>query len=459
MYRRYSLPSSLTTISPMSRRDPILASLSFFSAIYFSTSELARCAAEAIRAESFVSIEKYPDGLFNKSMLLTVGNGSQVVAKVPCQNAGLAHFTTASEVATMDLARSFLKTPVPRVLGWRSKAQENAVGAEYIIMEKAPGIALECVWPSMIKIVDFQKAWASVSFKKYGGLYYAKDLDETSGNEPLYIHVNVTNITDKKFAIGPSTGLKRNSLEDYYNAIRNQEIACINQLHHLPKEKKIRELECYLKLIKFLLPIDRAIASAHLWHGDLSGANISVNSPDPIEVLSPLYMNLCQSGILGYDGPPFFSLKLPELTKNMDKLDANAQMHAYTLYFFTNRSVLSKKTTNQMILRAASLLMAELEEAWDILPGAMGSAFPLSLSTKELEEIEANTGGVIRGMDAMRAVREHLDELFPDYGIVSPEKYEETLDVLAQIKPQVIHEFASTEQEREVWEKVWPFGT
>jgi hypothetical protein len=108
-----------------------------------------------------------------------------------------------------------LGTPVPRVLAWSSKAQENPVGAEYIIMEKVPGIELEQVWPSMdVKdrltllknIAGFQEAWTSVSFKKFGGLYYAMDLDGPTSNEPLYIAKNGINVLDEKFAIGPSMG-------------------------------------------------------------------------------------------------------------------------------------------------------------------------------------------------------------------------------------------------------------
>jgi len=70
--------------------------------VRFDVNELARRAAEAIGAESCVKVEKYPEGMYNKSMLLTMNNGSQVVAKVPNPNAGVPHFTTASEVATMD---------------------------------------------------------------------------------------------------------------------------------------------------------------------------------------------------------------------------------------------------------------------------------------------------------------------------------------------------------------------
>jgi hypothetical protein len=112
-------------------------------------------------------------------------------------------------------ARSVLGTPVPKVLAWSSKAQENPVGAEYIIMEKVSGIELEHVWPSMsIKdrlvivkaIAGFQKAWTSVSFNRFGSIYYSNDLEETTGNQPLYVDADGIEITDERFAVGPSTG-------------------------------------------------------------------------------------------------------------------------------------------------------------------------------------------------------------------------------------------------------------
>lgn len=72
--------------------------------VWFNVNELARRAVEAIGAgaRTCVDIKKYPDGMYNNSILLTMDNGSQVVAKVPNPNAGMPHFTTASEVATMD---------------------------------------------------------------------------------------------------------------------------------------------------------------------------------------------------------------------------------------------------------------------------------------------------------------------------------------------------------------------
>ena len=72
--------------------------------VEFNMNELAKTAAGSIGCTlaQCVHIEKFPDGMFNKSFLFTMQDGSQVVGKVPNPNAGRAHYTTASEVATMD---------------------------------------------------------------------------------------------------------------------------------------------------------------------------------------------------------------------------------------------------------------------------------------------------------------------------------------------------------------------
>jgi len=70
--------------------------------VRFDLHALARLAAEAVGSRSCIGIEKYPDGMYNKALLLTMDDGTQAVAKVPNPNAGRPHFTTASEVATME---------------------------------------------------------------------------------------------------------------------------------------------------------------------------------------------------------------------------------------------------------------------------------------------------------------------------------------------------------------------
>lgn len=71
----------------------------------FDMNRLASVAANSVGAGQCISIEKYPDGMYNKAFLMTMENGREVVAKVPHPNAGIPHFTTASEVATMDFVR------------------------------------------------------------------------------------------------------------------------------------------------------------------------------------------------------------------------------------------------------------------------------------------------------------------------------------------------------------------
>lgn len=71
--------------------------------VTFDMNELCKAAGASVGREC-VKVEKYADGLYNKAFLLTMDNDEQVVAKVPNPNAGLPYLTTASEVATMDLA-------------------------------------------------------------------------------------------------------------------------------------------------------------------------------------------------------------------------------------------------------------------------------------------------------------------------------------------------------------------
>ena len=204
--------------------------------IKFDMNELCKAAAASV-GRVCVKVEKCPDGLYNKAFLLTMDNDEQVIAKVPNPNAGLPHFTTASEVATMDLVgatenghkslvtdalqmRNVLGTPVPRVLAWKSSNQ-NAVKAEYIVMEKVKGVQLSTVWPSMHfdqkvtimkSIAGYQKAWARLSFSRIGSVYYTKDLKLEDPLAPVYIDDDGQSAADARFAIGPITGKEWNTL-------------------------------------------------------------------------------------------------------------------------------------------------------------------------------------------------------------------------------------------------------
>lgn len=73
--------------------------------VKFDMNELVHIAAKSIASRSCVEVRKLPEGQYNKAFLLTMDDGKRVIAKVPNPNAGRPHYTTASEVATMDFVR------------------------------------------------------------------------------------------------------------------------------------------------------------------------------------------------------------------------------------------------------------------------------------------------------------------------------------------------------------------
>jgi len=84
------------------------------------------------------------------------------------------------------IVKSHTSVPVPEIFAWSSDAS-NPVGAEYIIMEKSPGVQLFKVGDAMdggaklafIKqLTILESQLASIQFPAYGGLY----LSESSNN-------------------------------------------------------------------------------------------------------------------------------------------------------------------------------------------------------------------------------------------------------------------------------------
>ena len=110
--------------------------------------------------------------------------------------------------------RNVLGTPVPKVYAWNSHANGSAVGAEFIIMEKIPGIPLRSVWQYTkpadrlniyLQVFGWQKAWSSARFTRFGGLYFAQDLNEVLPG-PLYVDAEGISIENSRFAMGPAAG-------------------------------------------------------------------------------------------------------------------------------------------------------------------------------------------------------------------------------------------------------------
>ena len=110
-------------------------------------------------------------------------NGSEVLARLPYSSTKPDRLALASEVATLDLVRAN-GVPVPKVLCY-STDPENAVGAEYMIMEKLPGRPIGDKWFDLSRqqrlkiiseVVKTEVKLAEIDLPAYGSIYYERDL-------------------------------------------------------------------------------------------------------------------------------------------------------------------------------------------------------------------------------------------------------------------------------------------
>lgn len=155
--------------------------------VHFNVAALKQVVALALNREC-VHMSKLTEGGFNKIFVLTMEGGDQVIARIPSPIAGTPGHTTASEVATMDYLRNHLAIPVPRVIAWDYRTdKDNAVGAEYIVMEKIEGDILASRWNSLSsqelgeviqEIVRFESRILMTRFPKYGSLYYTDYVEQ-----------------------------------------------------------------------------------------------------------------------------------------------------------------------------------------------------------------------------------------------------------------------------------------
>ncbi|PWY66750.1 phosphotransferase enzyme family protein [Aspergillus heteromorphus CBS 117.55] len=351
--------------------------------VKFDLSTLLQLAASAIGSKSCTQVLKISEGQYNKVFQLTMDDGREIIAKLPNPNAGRPHFTTASEVATMDFLRNVLNLPVPRVYAWSSRASQNPVGAEYILMEKQAGVVLTDVW-DVIKgkqkvqildqIVDIERRLAATTFSKFGSLYYKDDLPENSDpTSPQYRDSTGKEVQSETFGIGPTNhrsffDFRRGELDidcgpwstvtEFMTAIARREIATAKSglryplmpegLFYGPRQyqpslsKKLTALENYLKVAPHVLPENKATHASVLWHGDLHSHNIFVDPEDPGRIVGiidwqsvsacPLFMQVGRPAFLDYNGPVPDGLGKVPLPPDFDSMDPEEQREAKELH-------------------------------------------------------------------------------------------------------------------------------
>ncbi|OJI83858.1 hypothetical protein ASPTUDRAFT_190294 [Aspergillus tubingensis CBS 134.48] len=479
--------------------------------IQFDMNSLARIAAESVGATHCISIQKYPDGMFNKAFLMSMDNGREVVAKVPNPNAGIPHLTTSSEVATMDFARNVLETPVPRVYTWNSHAQSHPVGAEFIIMEKANGVPLSHVWETLKLPQKLQVLLAMIHI-------------QASPPEDTHYIKNGKAVKGSQFAIGPTTGrdwcdANRSHLNinrgpwsnilQFLQAVGTRETKAIQSLHP-PKQlalfcgpklyqpcpqTKLTALSHYHQILSSLIPKETALTAPHLWHNDLHNDNIFIDPQNPESItsiidwqsthISPLFTHTPDPAFLDWaDGlePETLDL-LPR--PNLSGLTPQERAAAVREYTTQNIFIGWRKLTrakNPALYRAIEFrktpaygliflahrmfeygeahfmsLLVDLKDHWGGLPGTGDVPFPFEFTDAEIERIKVACDGAVAGTELVDGVKEQWGDLWPDKGLIENERYEECRAALGEVRDRIVEVLGESEEEREEYRRWWPF--
>lgn len=145
---------------------------------------------------------KLAEGGFNRTFLITMRGGFQMIARIPYPVTVPKFYAIASEVATMRFLRSS-GLPVPEVYDY-SPSSDNAAKTEYIFMEFMRGTKLSDVWleleePDIVSVLrqlaQLESRMMSIPFPAGGSLYHTSDLEKAAGRTG-------TLLNDERFCVG-----------------------------------------------------------------------------------------------------------------------------------------------------------------------------------------------------------------------------------------------------------------
>ncbi|XBQ86219.1 hypothetical protein V6000_001941 [Aspergillus fumigatus] len=302
------------------------------------------------------------EGNFNKAFLLTMDNGNEVVAKIPCPNSGPRLLTTASEVATLKFLRSHLSIRVPEVYAWSSDPT-NPVGTEYILMEKIRGTALAERWGTMnalerYKVIDgivkMETELESLKLPAYGSLFLQESLPSEYPRYTLPPDLDPNGV----FCVGPSCSRAVyhkprsqsdvgpwTSILDFALSLPHRELARAADekeevQRHLDRFSDSQSVDEYCDLLRkavLVLPVlshdPRVLegAASVIWHTDLHLGNIYVSSDDPTTIEGVIDWQSAQAVPLFIQAqfPEFLrppknystGTEIPSLPENFEELD------------------------------------------------------------------------------------------------------------------------------------------
>ncbi|KAH8928320.1 kinase-like protein [Atractiella rhizophila] len=257
--------------------------------LYFNVEELEKEILVATGATRVLSMEKLPEGTFNKVFLVKTDGPHEVIARLPNPNTRCPDLVTATEVANMKFVAS-LGIKVPRVLHWSSPDHHNQVGSPFIIMSKAPGVAMNSVelsWSQRVKIleqvVEMERKLVDVDWKKFGSLHC-----DANGRLAVGPSTNLCFWDDEKSTMNIDRG-PWNDAHSYFRALVESERLLVERFGKdvtrftwsgYVEETVAEYLDLFddlLTLLPSLIPKDPDLTRSVLLHRDLHGDNIFID--------------------------------------------------------------------------------------------------------------------------------------------------------------------------------------
>ncbi|KAL5499239.1 hypothetical protein ACEPAH_1757 [Sanghuangporus vaninii] len=345
----------------------------------FNVDGLCRLAAQSVdrSSDDVVDLEKLAEGGFNRTFLITMRDGFQMVARIPYPVMVPKYFAVASEVATMTFLRSS-GLPIPQVYGY-SPESDNMAETEYIFMEFLRGTKLADIWFELKEeeiislfrqLAELESRMMTIAFPAGGSLYYSQDLEKVAGKSGIPLD-------DARFCVGPDTRLplwygRRSQLVVDRGPYESAEAALMSgaekelaylkefgrpllpfqrmrrggyQCQAQPPSDHIENLNRYLRIAPSLIPGNPALGRFSIRHPDLQEGNIIVSrSPDSnlrvvglfdwqhASILPLFLLASIPDHFQNYGDPVSEYMMPPSLPENLDDLDKAAQSREKELY-------------------------------------------------------------------------------------------------------------------------------
>ncbi|PWY77317.1 hypothetical protein BO94DRAFT_568281 [Aspergillus sclerotioniger CBS 115572] len=456
--------------------------------VEFNVEALREIAASAVGGKHVVQLRKLAEGGFNRVFALTMDDGLDVIAKIHYPLTVPKTYSTESEVATLEFLR--LKgIPVPRVYAY-SSTSDNAVGSEYIIMEKAPGQPLERRWFELspkervrlvTSFVEIEQKLFAIPFASYGSLYYK---DNPSADYMFW--------RGKRAALDLNRGPWKDH-RDYVRSVGQRELEWAtkygkprqNDFPHNNMMKGEISPDIYADLLKryilispHILPSDHANAmnKPTMRHLDLNPPNVFVNDSCEVSCIIDWQHRSTLPLLLTAGNPPLFqntdseppkSLAKPSLPDKYDSLSleenseltnsivgeynkSHLQALRYPLLAIRQHAVESadRQWSGNVITLKGALI--RLWEHWDklIADSQQKVECPIFFDKEDVEEFLVAEGHWFKATILLEHWRSLLDDLGQD-GWVRHESYE-------QLKQEWLS-LAEDEEDSVSVDQFWPF--